>query len=221
MSRDVWSKVDSYIDEKLIGADEVLEAALAANQAGGLPSIDVSPSQGKLLYLLAKIAGSRRILEIGTLGGYSTIWLARAVPEDGEVVTVEAVAKHAEVARGNTARAGLAHRVDVRLGTGLEVLPQLAVESGAPFDFVFIDADKGNNAAYLDWAVKLGRSGTVIVCDNVIRDGDVIDASSNDPSIAGSRAAFDFVGSHPALEATAFQSVGGKGYDGMILAMVK
>jgi len=143
------------------------------------------------------------------------------VPEDGEVVTIEAMAKHAEVARANIARAGLADRVNVRDGTGLEILPKLAEEGGAPFDFVFIDADKGNNAAYLDWAVKLGRAGTVIVCDNVIRDGDVIDAGSSDRSVTGSRAAFDFVGDHSALEATAFQSVGGKGYDGMIIARVK
>lgn len=213
-----WSEVDDYIAERLLsGADPVFEAILRANAAAGLPAIDVSPAQGKFLHLMVKIAGARRILEIGTLGGYSTVWMASALPPDGRVVSLEYLEKHATVARENVARAGLLEVVEVRVGAALDLLP--AVEG--PFDLVFIDADKPNNPGYLDWAVKLSRPGTVIILDNVVRDGKVADASSGDASVKGSRAAFDFFRTHPRLDSTALQTVGLKGYDGFAIALVK
>jgi predicted O-methyltransferase YrrM len=220
MAQSVWGKVDDYADGKLLERDEALAEALAASAAAGLPEIDVSGLQGKFLSLMVRFAGARRILEIGTLGGYSTIWMARALPEGGNLVTIEKVGKHAEVARANIARAGLSASVDVREGAALEVLADIDREGVEPFDFVFIDADKGNNAGYLEWSVKLGRPGTVVVCDNVIRNGEVIDAGSANLSVIGSRAAFDFVSQHPRLDGTALQTVGTKGYDGMLIARV-
>ena len=218
MSEKTWSAVDSYISDRLLSsADPVFEAILRANAAGGLPAIDVSPAQGKFLHLLVKIAGARRILEIGTLGGYSTVWLASALPPDGRLMTLEYVQKHAEVARDNIARAGLLERIEVRQGAALDLLP--AVEG--PFDLVFIDADKPNNPGYLDWAVRLSRPGTVVILDNVVRDGRVTDASSTDRNVIGSRAAFDVFHGHPRLDSTALQTVGLKGYDGFALALVK
>lgn len=218
MSEKTWSAVDSYISDRLLsGANPVFEAILRANAAGGLSPIDVSPAQGKFLHLLVKIAGAKRILEIGTLGGYSTIWMASALPPDGRLITLEYAQKHAEVARDNIARAGLLERVEVRQGAALDLLP--AVEG--PFDLIFIDADKPNNPGYLDWAVKLSRPGSVIVLDNVVRDGRVTDASSEDRNVGGSRAAFDFFHDHPRLDATALQTVGLKGYDGFAVALVK
>jgi predicted O-methyltransferase YrrM len=218
MSEQVWSDVDSYISDRLLaGADPIFEAILRANASAGLPAIDVSPAQGKFLHLLVKIAGARRILEIGTLGGYSTVWMASALPADGRLVTLEYAPKHAEVARDNIARAGLLERVDVRQGAALDLLPDLE----GPFDLVFIDADKPNNPGYLDWAVRLGRPGTVIILDNVVRDGRVTDASSGDRNVVGSRAVFDLFHDHPRLDATALQTVGFKGYDGFALALVK
>jgi len=218
MSEHAWTAVDTYVSERLLSdANPVFEAILRANAAGGLPAIDVSPAQGKFLHLLVKIAGAKRILEIGTLGGYSTVWMASALPSDGRLITLEYAPHHAEVARDNIARAGLLERVEVRQGAALDLLP--AVEG--PFDLIFIDADKPNNPGYLDWALKLARPGTVIILDNVVRDGRVTDASSGDRNVQGSRAAFDFFHDHPQLDTTALQTVGLKGYDGFALALVK
>jgi predicted O-methyltransferase YrrM len=222
MSEDVelWKAVDQYIADQLIPSDPILDEAIAVNVAAGLPSIDVAPNQGKLLHLLARIAGARKILEIGTLGGYSTIWLARALPDGGRLITLEAAAKHAEVARSNIARAGLDGVVTVRLGAALDTLPQLVQEGEGPFDLIFIDADKQNIPAYLTWALKLSRKGTLVLVDNVIRDGEVIDASSDDERIQGVRRFFEMLKAEPRLQATALQTVGSKGYDGFAMAVV-
>lgn len=218
MSEKTWSAVDSYISDRLLAdADPVFEAILRANAAAGLPAIDVSPAQGKFLNLMVKIAGAKRILEVGTLGGYSTVWMAKALPPGGRLVTLEYSPRHAEVARENIARAGLLDVVEVRIGAALDLLP--AIEG--PFDLVFIDADKPNNPGYLDWALRLSRPGTVIILDNVVRDGKVADASSGDASVKGSRAGFDFFRNHPELDSTALQTVGLKGYDGFAIALVK
>lgn len=216
----LWSEVDSYITGHLLGPDPALDAALAANAAAGLPPIDVSAAQGKMLHLMARMAGAKRILEIGTLGGYSTIWLARALPADGRLVTLELEPHHASVARANIAHAGLAPWVEVREGPALETLSAMQAAGDGPFDFVFIDADKENGAAYVRAAIALGRPGTVIVVDNVVREGGVIDPDSDDPRIIGTRALFDFVAASPALNATAVQTVGAKKWDGLLLAVV-
>jgi len=220
MTHKTWTAVDDYIADRLIPADRALEAALDSNREGGLPAIDVSPAQGKLLNLLARMVGAKRILEIGTLGGYSTIWLARALQLGGKVITLELDAHHAKVARANVDRAGLSASVDIRVGPALKSLEALGKETGEPFDLIFIDADKPNNPNYLDWALKLSRPGTVIVCDNVIRDGDVIEAKSRDENVQGARAAFDFIGKDNRLDGTAIQTVGVKGYDGFAIAIV-
>jgi predicted O-methyltransferase YrrM len=220
MSQEIWNAVESYLTENLVPADPVLQAGLARNAASGLPSIDVSPNEGKLLYLLAKIRGAKRILEIGTLGGYSTIWLARALPADGTLVTLELDPKHAEVARANITHAGLASKVEVRLGPALDSLRKLQDEAAGSFDFIFIDADKSGYPAYLDFALGLSKPGTVIVADNVIRDGAVIDSDSKDPSVQGVRHFLEKIAADPRLEATALQTVGTKGYDGFALAVV-
>jgi predicted O-methyltransferase YrrM len=219
MDRESWGAVDAYIAERLV-ADETFEAVMAANAAAGLPAIDVSPAQGKLLYLMARMIGARRMLEIGTLGGYSTIWLARALPEGGKVVTLEAMPRHAEVARANFALAGVADRIELRLGFALDSLAALAREGVEPFDLVFIDADKGNNPHYLDWAVKLGRPGTLIITDNVVRDGEILNSASRDEDVVGTRALFDRLSSDPRLSATAIQTVGSKGWDGFAFAIL-
>ena len=211
-----WAAVDAYIGETLLGHDSALGAALAANAAGGLPDIDVSPPQGRMLRLLATMCGATHVLEVGTLGGYSTIELARAVGEGGRVVTLEIDPHHAAVARANLDAAGIGDRVEVLVGPAIETLATL----DGPFDFVFIDADKQNNAAYLREALRLSRPGTAIVIDNVIREGGVLDASSADPRIAGTRALFDAVAAEPRLTATAIQTVGGKKWDGFLLAVV-
>lgn len=216
--RDDWERVEAYIVEHLGLSDAALDAALADNAAAGLPAIDVAPNAGMLLHLLARIAGARQILEIGTLGGYSTIWLARALPPDGRLVTLEADAHHAAVARENLARAGLAEIVDLRLGRALEVLPEL--EPLAPFDMVFIDADKESNPDYLRWALRLARPGTVIVFDNVVRDGRVADPAHDNPALAGIRGLYKMLSTEPRLTATAVQTVGEKGWDGFVLAIV-
>ena len=215
-----WSEVDSYFARTLIGSDPPLEEALAANAAAGLPSIDVSALQGKLIHLLARMSGARKTLEIGTLGGYSTIWLARALPDDGRLITLEMNAKHAEIARRNVARAGLESKVEIRTGAALATLPKLEAERLGPFDFVFIDADKTNNAAYLEWALRLSRSGTTIVVDNVVREGGVVEAASHDPDVVGVRRMFELMAREPRLSATAIQTVGAKGWDGFALAIV-
>lgn len=217
---ELWKEVDRYITDRLIPSDPILDEAQGANAAAGLPAIDVAPNQGKMLNLLACIAGARKVLEIGTLGGYSTTWLARALPEDGRLITLEADAKHAEVARKNIARAGLDHLVTIRLGAALDTLPQLEKEGEGPFDLIFIDADKKNIPNYLAWSLKLSRKGTLILVDNVIRDGEVIDASSQDPNVQGARQLFDVLKSEPRLQATALQTVGSKGYDGFVMAVV-
>ena len=218
---DLWSDVDSYIVDRLLPDDPLMDEVLAANAKGKLPAIDVSAAQGRFLELLVRITGARKILEIGTLGGYSTIWMARALPAGGRVVTLEYAPKHAEVAAANFKRAGVAEIVDLRVGAALASLPGVQEGGLGPFDLVFIDADKPNNPHYLEWAVKLSRPGTVIVLDNVIRDGAVIKAQSGDASVEGARAGFDFLGSHPRLRATALQTVGAKGHDGFAIAVVE
>jgi predicted O-methyltransferase YrrM len=220
MSEQLWADVDTYIAARLLPPDPLMDEVLAANHAGGLPAIDVSAAQGRYLELLVRMTGARRILEIGTLGGYSTIWMARALPADGKVVTLEYSARHAGVARANFERAGLSARIDLRVGPALESLPGVEKDGLGPFDLVFIDADKPNNPGYLEWAVKLSRPGTVIVLDNVIRDGKVIRENSGDASVGGARAGFEFLGTHPRLAATALQTVGAKGYDGFAIAIV-
>ncbi|MFF4538358.1 O-methyltransferase [Streptomyces aureus] len=217
----LWNDVDDHFTTLLAPADEVLTAALRDSDAAGLPPINVAPNQGKLLRLLAEIQGARRILEIGTLGGYSTIWLGRALPADGRLITLEYDPRHAEVARANLARAGLDEIAEVRVGPALESLPKLADENPEPFDFVFIDADKVNNPHYVEWAVRLTRPGSVIVLDNVVRGGAITDATSTDPSVLGTRAALELFASHPKLDGTAVQTVGSKGYDGFALARVR
>ena len=211
-----WSAVDSYIADRLLGDDPALTAALAANAAEGLPDIDVSPAQGRMLHLFARMTGARRILEIGTLGGYSTIELARALPADGALVTLEIDPHHADVARANIAAAGLGDRVTVITDPALDSLATLT----GPFDFVFIDADKQNNPAYVDHAIRLSRPGTTIVVDNVIREGGVLDAASDDERIQGTRRLFEAVGVNPRLTATAVQTVGVKKWDGFLIAVV-
>ena len=215
-----WTAVDDYLNERLVPPDPALDGALRDSEAAGLPAIQVTPTMGKLLHLLARVQGARRILEIGTLGGYSTIWLARALPAGGRVVTLESEARHAEVARANVKRAGLGDVVDLRLGRALDTLPQLQAEGGAPFDVVFIDADKQSNPEYFQWALKLSRVGSVIIIDNVIRDGAVIDAANREPAIEGVRRLNQMLGTEPRVSATALQTVGAKGYDGFALALV-
>jgi len=215
-----WSAVDRYLTETLVGTDPVLRAVLAANEEAGLPAIDVSPPQGKMLHLFARMMRARRILEIGTLGGYSSIWLARALPSDGVLITLEAEPRHASVAQRNIELAGLAQLVQIRLGPALASLADLHAEAVQPFDLIFIDADKPNNAAYLEWALKFSHPGTLIVTDNVVRDGEVANSSSADPSIQGTRAMFAMMASEPRLLATAIQTVGTKGYDGFAFALV-
>ena len=218
---DAWRDVDLYLAGKLLGDDPVLDAALRANAEGGLPAIDVSPVQGKLLHLLARTAGARRILEIGTLGGYSTIWLARAVPEDGEVVTLEIDPHHAAVARANLDRAGVGERVEIRVGPALETLAALQAAGEAPFDLVFIDADKQNNANYVKAALDLARRGALIIVDNVVREGRVLETESADPMVQGTRRLFDMLAAEPRLDATAIQTVGVKKWDGLVVALVR
>ena len=216
-----WAAVDDYIADRLLGEDRHLADALAANAAARLPAIDVSPAQGKFLYLLAKAGTARRILEVGTLGGYSTIWLARALPADGKLITLEIDPHHAEVARANLERAGLGSKVDVRVGPALETLAALAKEKGPAFDFIFIDADKQNNANYVQAAIGLARSGALIVVDNVVREGRVLDARSEDSAIQGTRRLFDMLAEESRLDATAIQTVGLKKWDGFVIALVK
>lgn len=220
MSAQLWTDVDAYLTKMLVDSDAVLDEALAASVAAGLPAINVSPTQGKLLNLLTRVHGARRILEIGTLGGYSTIWLARALPADGRLISLEASAHHAEVARANIARAGLADKVEVRLGQALQTLPFLRSEQLGPFDLFFIDADKANNANYFRWAVELSRPGSVIIVDNVVRRGAVIEESSEDPDVRGVRQLNEAIAAEPRVSATAIQTVGSKGYDGFTLALV-
>lgn len=221
MNPEQWSAVDRYISESLIPADPVLEAALQASTEAGLPAINVSPAQGKFLHLLTRIHAARTILEIGTLGGYSTIWLARGMlPAGGKVVTLELDPKHAAVARANFERAGLARMIELRVGAALEALPQLAREGRGPFDLIFIDADKVSIPEYFTWALKLSRKGTVIIVDNVVRKGEVANAATADPSVQGVRRLNAMLAAEPRVTATTLQTVGSKGYDGFTLAVV-
>jgi predicted O-methyltransferase YrrM len=221
MSQQDWTRVDEYISAALISKDESQQATLAANARNNLPAIDVSPPQGKLLQLLASAIGARRILEIGTLGGYSTIWLARAVGDGGKVVTFEVDPRHAEVAQANIAREGVSARVDLRVGPALDMLPLLESERPEPFDLAFIDADKPSNAAYFAYALKLSRPGALIIVDNVVREGAVADPSQTDGGALGARALFEAVAAERRVEATAVQTVGAKGWDGFLIARVK
>jgi len=215
-----WAEVDRYVVDRLAATDDVLETVHDDSVAAGLPDIAVSAVQGKLLHLLARAVGARTVLEVGTLGGYSTVWLARALPSGGRLVTLEVDAHHADVARANVAAAGLADLVEVRVGPALETLPKLASEAVGPFDLVFVDADKENNAAYVELALGLSHPGTVIVVDNVVRGGAVVEADHADPRVQGTRALFDYLAREPRLDCTALQTVGVKGYDGFVLALV-
>jgi predicted O-methyltransferase YrrM len=215
-----WTAVDRYLTDLLVGSDPALEATLEANAAAGLPPYDLSPNQGKLLHVLARGQGARRILEIGTLGGYSTIWLARALPPDGRLITLEVEPGYAEVARANLARAGLSEVAEVRVGPALETLPQIAAGGDGPFDVIFIDADKANNPQYLAWSLALSRRGSLIVVDNVVRNGAVIDADSNDLVVRGARRGLELLAAEPRVSATAIQTVGSKGWDGFAIAVV-
>ncbi|MEV8548428.1 O-methyltransferase [Streptomyces glaucescens] len=216
----IWDTVDAYFSARLSPDDEPLRAALRDSEAAGLPQIGVTAPQGKFLRLLAEIQGARTVLEIGTLGGYSTIWLARALPGDGRLISLEYEPRHAEVATRNIARAGLEKIVEVRVGPALETLPRLADENPPPFDLVFIDADKANNARYVEWALRLTRAGSLVVVDNVVRGGRVADSGSDAPDVQGTRAAIELIATHPRLSGTAIQTVGPKGYDGFALARV-
>ena len=220
MTEQRWADVDAYLEDVLMPPDPALAAALAAGQAAGLPPIQVSAPQGRLLHLLVRARGARSVLEIGTLAGYSTIWMGRALPPDGRLVTLEIDPAHAAVARSNVERAGLAGIVEVLLGPALQTLPRLADEGAGPFDLVFIDADKPGNAAYVGWALRLTRPGSLIVVDNVVRDGKVADADSTDPAVLGSRRLVELLAAEPRLDATVIQTVGSKGYDGFALALV-
>jgi predicted O-methyltransferase YrrM len=220
MLEERWSAVDGYIEENLVAADPVLESTLRASAEAGLPPISVSPSQGKLLHLLARAPGARAILEIGTLGGYSAIWLARALRPGGRLITLEAEPRHAEVARSNLSRAGLADVAEVRVGPAQDTLPRLQAAGEGPFDMIFIDADKRGYPEYFSWSLRLSRPGTMIIADNVVRGGPVADPASRDANVQGVRRYLDMMAAEPRVSATAIQTVGSKGYDGFALAVV-
>jgi predicted O-methyltransferase YrrM len=220
MTQQLWTSVDAYYTDALVKPDEALDAALRDSDAAGLPPINVTPNQGKLLNLMARMCGARSILEIGTLGGYSTIWLARALPDGGRLVTLEADPRHAEVAAANIARAGLSDRVDVRVGSALDTLPQVEADGLGPFDLVFIDADKPSNPFYVEWALKITHPGSVIIVDNVVREGAVVESDSEDSAVLGVRRMNELIATDQRLTATAIQTVGSKGYDGMLVALV-
>lgn len=221
MNQEQWSAVDEYAADLFVGDDPVLKGTLADSTAAGLPEIAVSPAYGKLLTLLARAVGARRILEIGTLGGYSTICLARALPPDGRLVSLEINPFHADVARANIARAGLAGQVEVLVGRAVDSLAALAAASRGPFDLIFIDADKPGYTDYLAWSLRLARPGTLIIADNVVRRGNVIDPESDDPNVQGVRRFNEMLAAEPRVEATILQTVGEKGYDGLAIAVVK
>ncbi|HKP09020.1 MAG TPA: O-methyltransferase [Microbacterium sp.] len=215
---DTWRRVDAYLTDLLIGHDPGLDQAVADQNDAGLPAIEVAPVNGKLLHLIARMSGARRVLEIGTLGAYSTIWLARALPAGGHVVTIEAEPLTAELARSNLDRAGVGDKVEIRLGRGADVLPTL--EGGEPFDLVFIDADKESNTIYLDWAARLGRPGTVVMVDNTVRGGEVANPATENPQIIGVQRGLEMLGRDPRFDATAIQTLDAKGYDGIAIALV-
>jgi predicted O-methyltransferase YrrM len=215
-----WRAVDEYIAGLLIPCDPALDGALAASDAAGLPSINVTPNQGRLLHILARVCGARRILEVGALGGYSTIWLGRALPAGGRLTTLESDPKHVDVARTNIANAGLADVVELRLGPALETLPQLAAEVSEPFDLIFIDADKASTPEYFQWALKISRIGSLIIVDNVVRGGRVVDPECDDPAVRGIRRFNEMLAAEAGVTATEMQTVGSKGYDGFAMALV-
>ncbi len=221
MNQQQWTNVDTYFCDLLVPSDTALDAAIKSSDEAGLPSHHVAPNQGKLLQLLAQVQGARNILEIGTLAGYSTIWLSRALPTNGHLVTLESNPTHAEVAQANITRAGLSHLVELRLGNALESLQKLDAEGGESFDFIFIDADKPSNPDYLAWALKLSRIGTIIIGDNVVRNGEVINPNSKDAKVQGVRRFSELLAAEPRVSATALQTVGCKGYDGFIMARVE
>jgi predicted O-methyltransferase YrrM len=218
-SLDIWKKVDDYFVDQLIPEDPIMSKVLQANEKANLPSIDVSATQGKLLHLFVKMKAAKKVLEIGTLGGYSSIWMAKALPVDGHLTTLAFSPKHAEIASENMESAGVRDKIEIIVGPAAESLPTL--KGREPFDFVFIDADKNNNPRYVKEALKLSKPGTTILIDNVVRDGKVLDDKSNNPSIIGIREMFDLLNEHPHLDSTAFQTVGSKGYDGFVLAVVQ
>lgn len=218
-SPDLWNAVDAYMGAALSVSDPALEAALADNAAAGLPAIDVSPAQGKLLHILARLIGAKRILEVGTLGGYSAIWLARALPEGGQLVTLEREPKHAAAAQRNLERAGVARKVEIRLGPALESLPKL--EGEAPFDFVFIDADKESNVEYVEWALRLARPGALVIVDNVVRRGAIVDPQTQNTATQGTQRMFAALSGEKRLVATGIQTVGVKGWDGLVIGVVE
>jgi predicted O-methyltransferase YrrM len=220
MDQKQWTAVDAYLTDLLVPPDPALDAVLEASAAAGLPPHHVSPTQGKLLMLLARVQGARTILEIGTMGGYSTVWLARSLPADGRLITLEVDPKHAEVARANIARCGLAKVVELHVGPALDTLARLAAEGRGPFDLIFIDADKASHADYFACAVQLARPGSLIIADNVVRSGAVVDSKSADPSVQGVRLLHERLAAEPRVEATAIQTVGSKGYDGFAIALV-
>ncbi len=215
-----WTAVDQYIEGLLVPEDAALKAALESSMAAGLPAIQVSVCQGKLLHLLARSHDARNILEIGTLGGYSTIWLARALPSDGRLITLEVSPKHAEVARANIARAGVLERVELLVAPALETLPRLASEGRGPFDLVFIDGDKPNTPEYFQWALKMSRRGSIIIADNVVRKGSLVESQSTDPNVQGMRRLTEMLAAEKRVTATVIQTVGSKGYDGFAIALV-
>lgn len=218
--KEQWTAVDRYLSDRFIPSDPVLEVAQADSAAAGLPSISVSPVQGKLLNLLAQSCRARTILEIGTLGAYSTIWLARALPDNGRMITLEYEPRHAQVAQKNLARAALSDRVELILGKALDSLPRLVDDPRAPFDLIFIDADKPATADYFEWALKLSHKGSLIIVDNVVRNGNVVEAASEDAAVQGVRRFHDRIAREPRVSATAIQTVGCKGYDGFAMALV-
>jgi predicted O-methyltransferase YrrM len=220
MPNDQWSKVDDYLTDALVKPDAALDRALERSDAAGLPAIAVAPSQGKLLHILARLVNARAILEIGTLGGYSTIWMARALQPGGRLITLEAEPKHAELARANIAHAGLERAIDVRVGPALEALPNIAAEGVAPFDLIFIDADKPNTAEYFKWGLRLARVGSLIVVDNVVRNGEVANAATTDTAVQGMRRFMEVAAAERRVIATALQTVGSKGYDGFSISLV-
>ena len=220
MNQEQWTAVDSYITETVVPSDAALDAALEASTKAELPAIAVTPNQGKLLQIFARLVNARRILEIGTLGGYSTIWLARALPDDGRLISLELNPKHAEVARGSIDRAGLTKKVDVKLGRALDTLPKLAAEGSGPFDLIFIDADKASIPEYFNWSLKLSRPGSLIIVDNVVRKGAVIEANSRDEDVQGVRRLNEMLAKEKRVTATTIQTVSSKGYDGITVALV-
>jgi predicted O-methyltransferase YrrM len=215
---DAWRRVDAYLSDTLVGHDPTLEQAVLDQNVAGLPAIEVAPVNGKLLHLLVRMSGSRRVLEIGTLGAYSTIWMARGLPDDGRVVTIEAEPTTAEIARANVDRAGVGDRVEILVGRAADVLPSL--EGGETFDLVFIDADKESNTIYLDWAARLGHTGTVIVVDNTVRNGEVANPATENPQVIGVQRGLEMLGRDPRFDATALQTLDAKGWDGVAIALV-